>query len=149
MFFTRVSRFQILMCVPLSIWCKLLGLSWLYRYKLIFWKSWLGQIPTVPIFSAGSDIACIHLAGVQDSDVWYKMSKNKRKYVPWTSFFYSKVQSTVVIRELRPEFKFPAKIDLAFSTKKLRTTTDNSNFDKRCSDAHYVSSLSYYYCTTM
>ena len=26
------------------------------------------------------------------------------------------------------------------------TTADNSNFDKRCSDAHFVSFLSYYYC---
>ena len=26
-----VSRFQTLMSEPLSIWCKLLGLSWLYR----------------------------------------------------------------------------------------------------------------------
>ena len=50
--------------------------------KELFFKK-VQQIPTVPISSDGpTNIACIHLAAVQDSDVWYKMSKNKRKYVP-------------------------------------------------------------------
>ena len=50
---------------------------------------------------------------------------------------------TVVMRQLRPEFKFPAKIEMDFSLK----IHDLSIFDKRCSYAHFVSFLSYYYCT--
>ena len=68
---------------------------------------------------------------------------------------------------IKTEFKFPTKINLAFSQtpivsrakskwyKKQKqwkiefkfTTTDFSNFDKRWSDAHFVSLLSYYYCS--
>ena len=38
-FFMPVSRFQISMCELLSIWCKHLGLSWLYKENipLNFW----------------------------------------------------------------------------------------------------------------